>query len=254
MPSRQEWSLDMQVGGIGNSGLDNHSSSHQITGCMHEHHTESEKTGGMRASSFALSEAKQETTQSAPEMTLMDTLKNAVSKSFGFFGNLWNGGGSGQESDTAQTTTLTAEAAASVDNPTLQQAEVHQPAVAAAATAVQQDAKYTENPYFTTTSDPGKTKENLAEKIRIRLRDMTGQLTKRFGGRFGGRMTGNLAGKDTLDSGRRKSGEDLRKRSRYKEDDVEIDCVLTDDSYLMDSYDRRGEYSKLTTDYKGQDK
>lgn len=239
----------MQVGGI-----DNHSSSHQITGCMHEHHTENEKTGGMRASSFALSEAKQETAQSATEMTLMDTLKNAVSKGVGFLGNLWNGGGSGQENTTPQTTTLATEVSASMDNPTLQQADVHQPAVAAAASAVQQDAKYAENPYFTTTSDPGKTKTNLAEKIRIRLRDMTGQLTRRFGGRFGGRMTGNLAGKDTLNSGHKKSGEDLRKRSRYKEDNLEIDCVLTDDSYLMDSYDRRGEYSKLTTDYKGQDK
>lgn len=254
MPNRQEWSWDMQVGGIGNSGLDSHSSSHQITGCMHEHHTETEKTGGIRASSFTLSEVKQEATQSASGMSLMDTLKNAVSKGFVFLGNLWNGGGSGQESATPQTTSLAAETVASVDNPTLQQADVHQPAVAAAATAVQQDAKYAENPYFTTTSDPGKTKENLTEKIRIRLRDLNGQLTKRFGGRFGGRMTGNLTGKDTLDSGRRKSGEDLRKRSRYKKDDVEIDCVLTDDSYLMDSYDRRGEYSKLTTDYKGQDK
>ncbi len=244
----------MQVGGIGNSGLDNHSSSHQVTGCMHEHHTENEKTGGMRASSFALSEVKQETTRSTPEMTIMDTLKNVISKGFSFFGGLWNGGGSGQESTTSQTTTLTTESVASEDNPTLQQADVHHPAVAAAASAVQQDTKYMENPYFTTTSDTGKTKENLAEKIRIRLRDMGGQLTKRFGGRFGGRATGNFTGKNTLDSGRKKTGEDLRKRSRYKEDDLEIDCVLTDDSYLMDSYDRRGEYSKLTTDYKGQDK
>jgi len=244
----------MQVGGIGNSGLDNHGSTHQITGCLHEHHTETEKTGGMRASSLILSEIKQETSQTVSELSLMDTLKNAVSKCFGFFGNLWNGGGSGQENVTPQTSTLVTDVSVSVDNATLQQAEVHQPAVAAAATALQQDAKYAENPYFTTTSDPGKTKENLAEKIRIRLRDMTGHLTKRFGGRFGGRMTGNLAGKDMLDSGRRKSGEDLRKRSRYKEDDMEIDCVLTDDSYLLDSYDRRGEYSKLTTDYKGQDK
>lgn len=237
----------MQVG-----GLDHHSNSHQVTGCMHEHHTENEKTGGVRASSFALSEVKQETEQSTPEMTIMDTLKNAISKGFGFFGGLWNGG-SGQESTVSSTSVLATEATDSEDNPTLQQADTHHPAVAAAASAVQQDAKYRENPYFTTTSDTGKAKENLAEKIRIRLRDMGGQLTKRFGGRFGGRATGNFTGKNALDSGRRKQ-EDLRKRSRYKEDDLEIDCLLTDDSYLMDSYDRRGEYSKLTTDYKGQDR
>ena len=136
---------------------------------------------------------------------------------------------------------------------TLHQADAHQPAVAAAASAVQPDARLTDNPYFTTTSDPGKVKESLSEKIRIKLRDMAGQLTKRFGGRFGGRMSGELSGKNPT-SGKQKSKEDLRRRSRYKDDDLEIDCVLTDDSYLMDSYDRKGEYSKLTTDYKGQDK
>lgn len=43
------------------------------------------------------------------------------------------------------------------------------------------------------------------------------------------------------------SRENLRKRSRYKKDELEIDCVLTDESYLMDSYDRKGEYTQLTT-------
>ncbi len=239
----------MQVGGIGNSGLDNHSSSHQVTGCIHDHHTDVEKTGGMRASSFSLSETKQEVQQDIQGFSLLDTLKNAVSKGFGILGNLWRGG---QESSSQQTTSQI-EAAEQADHMTLHQADAHQPAVAAAASVVQPDARLADNPYFTTTSDPGKVKESLSEKIRIKLRDMAGQLTKRFGGRFGGRMSGELSGKNPT-SGKQKPKEDLRRRSRYKDDDLEIDCVLTDDSYLMDSYDRKGEYSKLTTDYKGQDK
>ena len=30
--------------------------------------------------------------------------------------------------------------------------------------------------------------------------------------------------------------------------DQEIECILTDESYLTDSYNRKGEYSHLTTD------
>lgn len=240
----------MQVGGIGNSGLNNHSSSHQVTGCMHDHQTDKEKTGGMRASSFSLSDTAQNTPNTALEgFSLLDTLKNAVSKGFGFWGRIWGG----QES-AAQQTTAQSEATEQIDHTTLHQADTHQPTVAAAASAIQPDARLSDNPYFTTTSDTGKVKESLAEKIRIKLRDLTGQLTKRFGRRFGGRMSDNFSGKNALTSGQRKSREDLRRRSRYKEDDLEIDCVLTDDSYLMDSYDRKGEYSVLTTDYKGQDK
>ena len=39
----------------------------------------------------------------------------------------------------------------------------------------------------------------------------------------------------------------MRRRSKYRQDELEIDCVLTDESYLLDSYDRKGEYSQLTT-------
>lgn len=243
----------MQVGGIGNSGLDNHSSSHQVTGCMHEHHTEREKTGAMRASSFASSDTIQKATNDVrmtPENSLLNTLKDAISKGLGFLGGLWSGG----QENANQPTTSQIQVAGQLDHTTLQQADTHQPTVAAAASVVQSDARLSDNPYFTTTSDPGKTKENLVEKIRIKLRDMTGQLTKRFGERFGGRTSDNFVGQNALDSGQRKPQEDLRRRSRYKEEDMEIDCVLMDDSYLMDSYDRKGEYSKLTTDYKGQDK
>ena len=240
----------MQVGGIGNSGLNNHGSSHHVTGCLHDHQTDKAKTGGMRASSFSLSETSQNTTREIQGGSLMDTLKNAVSRGLGLWNRLWHGG----QGNSTQETSMQSNAATQVNNTTLQQADVHQPTVAAAASSARVDARFSDNPYFTTTSDPGRVKESLSEKIRIKLRDLTGQLTKRFGGRFGDRMSGNFAGKNALASGQHKPKEDLRRHSRYKEDELEVDCVLTDDSYLMDSYDRRGEYTKLTTDYKGQDK
>jgi hypothetical protein len=67
------------------------------------------------------------------------------------------------------------------------------------------------------------------------------QLADHLPGRFFGFQT-----RSSFQSGSRPKG-DLRRKSRYRKDEVEIDCILTDDSYLMDSYDRKGEYSKLTT-------
>lgn len=44
------------------------------------------------------------------------------------------------------------------------------------------------------------------------------------------------------------SGKEKQDRSRlsvYREDEQEIECIITDDSYLLDSYNRKGDYSKL---------
>ena len=65
--------------------------------------------------------------------------------------------------------------------------------------------------------------------------------------RLPGRFLGSHSG-DFLQTKQQHTKEDLRKRSQYKEDDQEIECILTDESYLTDSYNRKGEYSHLTTD------
>ena len=61
-----------------------------------------------------------------------------------------------------------------------------------------------------------------------------------------GQLLGRFSNRNSLQSKQEKPKEDRRKHSTYRQDDVEIDCILTDDSYLMDSYDRKGEYSKLS--------
>lgn len=43
----------------------------------------------------------------------------------------------------------------------------------------------------------------------------------------------------------KKEKEDRSRLSVYREDDVEIECIITDDSYLLDSYNRKGDYSRL---------
>lgn len=240
----------MQIGGIGHSGLGSHSNaSHRVTPGLHHDH-ETKKEGNIRISA-ASSEGAKVTQTSQQQLSLLDFLKNTLAKGKSLLEWLWgteSGGNTAIGASQAVDGTRTQQGST---DPlvTLHDNAVHDSRVAAASATVQHpQTRMENNPYFTTHSDPGKVKENPFHKIRVKFRDMTGQLTKRFGGRLGERLAGRFSGKNTLNSKRQRPREDLRKRSRYKEKDSEIDCVLTDDSYLMDSYDRKGEYTTLTTE------
>lgn len=243
----------MQVGGIGSSGLNGHSSSHQVTGCIHEHHTKREETGGMRASSSASSKMTAMPETRDQGMSLIDMLRNTLIGGKHLLARLWGSETAGDAVLGTQKPVDGSENRTEGVNPvvTLDRDVSHDASVAAASTAVPYPrTQMTDNPYFTTHSDPGKVRENPFVKARVKFRDAAGQLAKRFGGRLGERLAGKFAGKKSLNSGQRETKEDLRKRSRYKGVDEEIDCVLTDDSYLLDSYDRNGEYTTLTTENK----
>ncbi len=84
---------------------------------------------------------------------------------------------------------------------------------------------------------------NPFQKVRYQVQKVARKLMDRLPGRFLGSHSG-----DFLQTKQQHTKEDLRKRSQYKEDDQEIECILTDESYLTDSYNRKGEYSHLTTD------
>ena len=84
---------------------------------------------------------------------------------------------------------------------------------------------------------------NPFQKVRYQVQKVARKLIDRLPGRFLGSYTG-----DFLQTKQEQTKEDLRKRSQYKQDDQEIECILTDESYLTDSYNRKGEYSHLTTD------
>ncbi len=247
----------MQVGGIGSSGLNGHSGSHQVTGCIHEHHTKREETGGMRASSSASSRMTEMPDTREQGMSLFDMLRNTIIGGRRLLSRLWGADAAGDSAmgtagpaDGSETRAEGANPVAAPDRDD-NHAVMHEAGVAAASMTVQHpQTQSSNNPYFTTHSDPGKVRENPFVKVRIKFRDAAGQMARRFGGRLGERLAGRFTGKNSLNSGRRGTKEDLRKRSRYKGMEEEIDCVLTDDSYLMDSYDRKGEYTTLTTENK----
>lgn len=116
----------------------------------------------------------------------------------------------------------------------------HTPQAAAAATGVQQPASLQGSPYFSAVEKAEK-QQNLLQKVKMRFQSAADFLAKKFP------FSGRFSGKNPFQAKQEKPKEDLRKRSHYREDDLEIECVLTDDSYLLDSYDRRGEYSQLST-------
>lgn len=243
----------MQVGGIGSSGLNGHSSSHHVTSCIHDHGTGKEKAGGIRASSSVSSRITGMQEPQAQSLSLMDMLRNTLLSGKRLLGRLWGSETAGDAVLGTQRPVDGSEVRAAGTDPVAvpDPGAHHDTGIAAASSAVQDPrAQTANNPYFTTHSDPGKVQENPFVKARIKFRDAAGQLAKRFGGRLGERLAGRFSGKNALNSGRRGAKEDLRKRSRYKGAEEEIDCVLTDDSYLLDSYDRKGEYSRLSTENK----
>lgn len=229
----------MQINGIGSG---HSSSAHQVTECMHDHSV-SAKIGGAAASSSGNNVVQPQTSsvaQQEGQFSLASWLKNTLSDGRKLLQKIWgessvadsSGDNSLQTTEQVMAQIGDPEEGESVTGRTITGNSAVQETIAGSALR-QQDLQ--NNPYFSAIEDTGRTKQNLWEKVRVRFHSVAGQLTKHFSGR------------NTFQAKQEKPKEDLRKHSRYREDDLEIDCILTDDSYLMDSYDRKGEYSKLST-------
>lgn len=117
---------------------------------------------------------------------------------------------------------------------------LHTPQIAAAGTSVPLQ-EIQSNPYFSALQEDGNQSKTMLQKMRVKFKDITGRLTGHLPGKFFG-----AGKKGNFQAGKERPKEDLRRHSRYRGDKLEIDCILTDDSYLLDSYDRKGEYSRLS--------
>lgn len=217
----------MQLGGIG----DSHSASmHQVTTCMHSHDTE-HKVGAAKLTSPAEApklelQVHQEQTQLSFMEWVQQLLQNGRQRLLGF----WRGGGDSIQSQSGEKT---------VSGQVMAQISIESDTNV----KKQQDTLHS-NPYFAAIEPEKSTMVSVPvfQKVKLKVREATGQLAKHLPNKFFSfQKQGSFHAKK---EGRR---EDLRKRSKYREDQLEIDCVLTDESYLLDSYDRKGEYSQLTT-------
>lgn len=227
----------MQVHGVGSEH--NHSI-HQVTECMHTDEIAKKGAAAAPGAKDTFENSLQEKQSADGEKTLLFWWRNTLSYGKKLLGKIW-GEGTGpnaQAGEPGENTVGTVEQMmaqigdpAAGDTAAGQQISTTQQEIVATATVPGRIVE--RNPYFAAVEDIGKPKQTLWEKVKIRFQSVAGYLTRQFSGR------------NTCQTKQERPKEDLRKHSRYRQDDLEIDCVLTDDSYLLDSYDRKGEYSKL---------
>lgn len=226
----------MQLNGVG----EEHSqASHQITNCMHSHMVK--KSGGGAGAAGAQSVAAAEKSSVEQMLTMPGWLQNIRNGGKKLWGRIW-GDNSLDAANTASQSAgaLTQQALNASQNVNVPQntsmsqsvTEVSEIARAAAQSALV-PGQTKENPYFMPIVQENREK-NGWEKIKVKFQTITKYLSH------------NFSGKDKFRNGQERQAKDLSKRSQYRGSDVKIDCVLTDDSYLLDSYDRSGSYSKLS--------
>ena len=225
----------MQIGGVG-SGHDTYS--HQVTECLHEH------AGHADTGSMANKMADSQTAQTATEILQDTSNENMMSwvQKIGSSGKqllqkIW--GDSKEAGDT-----VISQNQSTGNQITGQETTVTGTSVGVKTTmnraAMENAATHT---YFRPVEAKDAMPANPFQKVRYQVQKVARKLMDRLPGKFLGSHTG-----DFLQTKQQQTKEDLRKRSQYKQDDQEIECILTDESYLTDSYNRKGEYSHLTTD------
>ena len=220
----------MQLGGIG----DNHSADmHQVTSCLHDHGKQMEgKLGIQNELRSAYRQTIQENQEQQAQLSLTDILQKLLRSGRQRLLGFWNGTGSAVAGDNVGKSDKSQVMAPINDMHVTKQADT-----------TAREAVLQSNPYFAAVAEsPKPTGVTLFQKVKLKCKNVAGELAQHLPGRFF-----NFQKKGSFQAKKEGSREDLRKRSKYRQDKVEIDCVLTDESYLLDSYDRKGEYSQLTT-------
>lgn len=236
----------MQLSEIGSR----HSSdTHHVTNCMHDH-AHIDKVGNMRAAAAPSGTSVQlmmaAESQADAQFSLAAWLDKTLNSGRKLWGNIWgNGDGAGmadvgRESGSERGVEQVSAVLPWDDSKSGSQT-LHTPQIAAAATAVLQPQDIHNNPYFSAVARTDDRQGNLWQRVRVKFKNMAGQFTGRFPGKFSSSQARN-----SFQARQERPREDLRKHSKFRRDELVIDCVLTDDSYLLDSYDRKGAYSRLS--------
>ena len=224
----------MQIGGVG-SGHDTYS--HQVTGCIHEHGENKDVGGaGTKLGSVQTIQTAEEVLQENSSVNLMSWVQNISSKGKQLLQKIWGESKEANDAITSQNGSgnhIAGQETLVTGNSVGVKTTMNRAAVETAAT----------HTYFRPVEAKDTMPANPFQKVRYQVQKVARKLMDRLPGRFMGSHTG-----DFLQTKQKQTKEDLRKRSQYKQDDQEIECILTDESYLTDSYNRKGEYSHLTTD------
>lgn len=202
---------------------------HHVTQCMHDHAGEKKQRSGAAAQAVsAQNNAVRQALEPQGELSLAAWLRNAFStgKKLLLQGLHSGPSSSGTEGVRGATDPRTEAMPETRFGPDSGGKNGEEAALLNAGTIA------ASNPYFS--AAPKGEHKTSAEKGKIRFHAITKYLNRRF------------SGKNSFRTRQERPRQDLRRHSRYREKDFEMECILTDDSYLLDSYDKRGEYTKLS--------
>ena len=225
---------------IGGVDSDHSSDTHHVTGCMHSHshyHQEKIQSGGGNMSAQTTQMQMQKQQQDA-QFSLSSWLQRILYGGKSVLKGIWGTnetnttGAAGDKAGSAQLMPQVGDSAAADSRGTAKDQQM-----------AEQSAALQGNPYFS--AMPEKNAAHLTPFQKIRAKVVAG--AEKLAGRLPGKAFRFQAKNSFHAKSEQRPQEDLRKRGKYRKDELEIDCILTDESYLMDSYDRKGEYSQLTT-------
>lgn len=221
---------------------------HHVTNCIHSHaHLDKKgQIGAAASSNTSLQSMMAAESQADAQFSLAAWLDKTLNSGRKLWGSIWGNGDaagvidSGKESGSERGAEQVSAAFRQDDSWSAQQG-LHTPQIAAAAAAVVPPQDIHNNPYFSAVDRSDDRQGNLWQRAKVKFKNMAGQFTGRFPGKFSSSQA-----RDSFQARQERPREDLRKHSKFRRDELVIDCVLTDDSYLLDSYDRKGAYSKLS--------
>jgi len=217
--------------GMHNQVMDSHV--HHVTDCIHEDRADHKKevAAGLRDSVTLTNEQPAQTQESQQNMFqwMSRMLGQGISGIKNFFST-----GDGGVVDTAS------------QNADPQDMRIAQDSVMVQLMPDEKAIADSTAKYFVPTKEeipPNNWFANLKSRARIKFGEIRNSLAKYL------KQDQSLhmgAGRNSTSQNKQK--EDKSRLSVYKKDELEIDCIITDDSYLLDSYNKKGDYSKLGKD------
>lgn len=251
----------MQFNGIGSG---HNTNTHYVTECMHDH-SHYKKTGASSGGAFSGANNTQamQAAEQEGQFSLSAWLEKALGNGKRLLRAVWGGnetvsmGEAGEKSGEAQVLAQIREDSASEGisaNVTGQENHqpdtsqtLHTPQIAAAASAIAHPQSEENYAYDSESEVIGGQQDALWKKVKVKFKDVAAQLSGYLTRRFSPKKSAKFQSRNSFQAKREQQKEDLRKVGKHHRDVVEIDHARIEDTYLLDSYDKRGEYSKLST-------
>lgn len=217
--------------GMHNQVMDSHV--HHVTDCIHEDRADHKKevAAGLRDSVTLTNEQPAQTQES--QQNMFQWMSRMLGQGLTGIKNFFSAGDGGV-ADTAS------------QNADPQDMQIAQDSVMVQLMPDEKAIADSTAKYFVPTKEeipPNNWFANLKSRARIKFGEIRNSLAKYL------KQDQSLhmgAGRNSTSQNKQK--EDKSRLSVYKKDELEIDCIITDDSYLLDSYNKKGDYSKLGKD------